>query len=116
MFYCALKGVYKYMTLDSTEYIVWHSTSENDYPYYTKMVDRVNIYGAFIDIGVKIVRRHFFIDFNFGPGLLCINHDMYISGEKTENHKPREVNPPRHEILFEKNFTINFTMNIGIAF
>lgn len=115
--YVAFKGVYKYMTIDSTNSYAWDTRSDDYYWIYRKMVDRVNILGAFIDFGFKFVRDNFFFDLNIGPGMLFVNHNMIIAGQTfTRPSQVSNVKPPRSETFNEKHFTINFTLNFGVAF
>ena len=114
--YVAFKGVYKYMTIDSTNSYAWDTHSDDYYWIYRKMVDKVNITGAYIDFGFKFVRSHFFFDLNIGPGILFVNHNMMIAGQTSANpSQVSNVNPPRAETSNERHITINFTLNLGIT-
>ncbi len=115
-FYFALKGVYKYMTVDSTKKLAWYTRDDDYYWQYRKQEDKVNIYGAFVDFGVKFVTRNFFFDINLGPGELFLNHQMVVSGISTGPNSVRYNHPPVHETLKERNATINFSFLVGICF
>ena len=117
LIYVSFKMVYKYMHIDSTQTTAWYSEGDGYY-LYQKMTDKVNIYGAFVDFGYKYVYYHFFVDLNFGLGATWINHKMTIYGAHTGMHGDPiyNFNPPREEELHQNPFTINFTLNIGVAF
>jgi len=73
--YLSLKGVYKYMTIDSTHSCAWYTYTAGDYYWtYRKQVDRVNIVGCFMILGFKYVWKYFFFDINIGPGNFVLNH------------------------------------------
>lgn len=114
--YVALKGVYKYMTIDSIGRLAWDTHTDDYYWKYRKQVDHVNIFGAFIDFGYRYYFYHCFFDFNIGPGFMFINHKMIIAGEATGPYPIHNINPPRREEFLQLHATINFTLNIGIAF
>jgi hypothetical protein len=115
--YISLKGIYKYMKIDSVNSYAWDTHLDDYYWIYRKMVDRVNITGVFADFGYKFVRRHFFFDLNIGPGILYVNHDMVIAGQTGTNPSPvSNIHPPRKESFKEQHFTINFTLNFGVTF
>ena len=114
--YVTLKGVYKYMTIDSIGRLAWDTQSDDYYWVYRKQVDHVNIFGAFIDFGYRYYFYHCFFDLNFGPGLMFINHKMIIAGEATGPYPIHNVNPPRREEFLQVHGTVNFTLNFGIAF
>ena len=116
MIYIALKGVYKYMHIDSVGRYAWDTHSDDYYWVYRRQIDNVNIFGGFIDFGFRYVIHHFFFDINIGPGIMSINHKMIIAGEATGPYPIHEINPPRYEELHQTYPTINFTLNIGVAF
>jgi hypothetical protein len=112
--YISLKMVYKYMHIDSTSQTAWYN--EGDFYYlYRKMIDKVNIYGGFIDFGYRYVLHHFFFDVNFGLGSMWVNHKMIISGETVNPAPMHYFNPPKREELHQNHVTINFTLNLGVA-
>jgi hypothetical protein len=116
--YMSLKGVYKHMYIDSTASYAWDTGSDDYYWVYRKMVDQVNIYGAFLDFGFKFVRGPFFFDLNIGPGVMFVNHNMVIAGETYGlgyHSNVSNLHPPKNVTSNELNFTINFVLNIGIA-
>ena len=115
--YVTFKMVYKYMYIDSISPTAWHHHG-NYYYTFRKMIDKVNIYGGFIDFGYRYVLYHFYFDLNFGLGAMWINHKMIISGERTDLH-PYPMyyfHPVKEEELHELKGTINFTLNFGVAF
>jgi len=115
--YLSLKGVYKYMTVDSTESYAWDTHSDDYYWVYRKQVDRVNIFGFFVDFGIKYVWKHFFFDVNIGPGMMYVNHNLVIAGQ-TSGHPSdvSNIHPPRSEKFNEQHLTLNFSLNLGIPF
>ena len=113
--YIALKGVYKYMHIDSIGRYAWDTHADDYYWVYRKQFDNVNIYGAFADFGFRYILHHFFFDINFGPGIMFVNHQMIIAGEATGPYPIHNVNPPRREELHEHHVTINLTLNFGVA-
>ena len=118
LFYFSLKFVYKYMYLDSTYMTAWYNEGD-DYYLYRKMIDKVNIYGGFVDFGYKFYIKHFFFDLNLGIGLLGVDHNMIISMEGVALGEPKQLNsynPPKTDALKTQSVTINFTLNIGGAF
>jgi len=117
LIYLSVKMVYKYMHIDSTGHTAWRHTG-NGYYIYRKMIDKVNIYGGFVDFGYRYVLYHFFLDLNFGIGTTWINHKMIIGEEHLGLHPEplNYLNPPRHEEVHQNPVTINFTINFGVAF
>lgn len=116
--YVSFKFVYKYMHIDSTRITEWEHHG-NGYYAFRKMIDNVNIYGGFVDFGYRFVLYHFFFDINVGGGFLSVNHNMLISGETGDSFRPIPMlyhHPPRKEEYHKINATINFTINIGLAF
>jgi hypothetical protein len=114
LIYMALKPVYKFMQIDSTQQTAW--SHPDDYYVYRKMNDRVNIYGGFVDFGYKCYIRHFFFDLTFGLGVLAVDHNMTISAEWISSSCPGNYyHPPKEESSLESHFTINFTLTLGGA-
>ncbi len=113
--YISLKMVYKYMHIDSTSKTAWYNEGDG-YFLYRKMVDKVNIYGGFVDFGYRYVLYHFFFDFNFGVGKMWVNHKMIIAGEAVNPSPIHYFNPPKRDELHQNHVTINFTLNLGVAF
>ena len=115
--YLALKVVYKNMHIDSTKSTAWENKGDGYY-IYRKMNDNVNIYGAFVDFGYKLVLNHFFLDLNFGVGATWINHDMTVSGEHLglSPEPTYYLHPPMHDEVHQNPVTVNFTLNFGAAF
>ena len=113
--YVSLKLVYKYMYIDSTTQSAWYNYGDGSL-LYRKMIDKVNIYGGFVDFGYRYVLYHFFFDLNFGLGLMSVNHNMIIVGEGGNPGLLNNINPPRLEGLHQNHVTTNFTLNFGVAF
>ena len=118
LLYIALKGIYKYLTVDSTQKIAWYSQggSSDGNTTYRKMDDRMNVYGAFVDFGFRLTGPLFFFDLNIGPGIMHLQHDMVIYGEAYGQSQVYYVNPPQQEVLEETHVTVNFSVNLGICF
>jgi len=116
LLYLAVKGVYKYMSVDSTQKLLWTSKTDDYYWKYRKQYDRVNLFGAFADFGFRYVLYHFFFEINCGPGVIYLHHHMLVAGESTGPLPVRTINPPREETLNQFYGTVNFTINIGVAF
>ena len=112
--YLSLKMVYKYMQIDSTRSTVWDNAGDPDY-LYRNMIDKVNIFGGFVDFGYRYVLYHFFFDFNFGFGGLRVTHNMIIAKETLDNQQ-MPYNPPLRDKTQEDHLTINFSLNFGGAF
>lgn len=115
LFYVSLKGVYRYMQIDSTQQTAWYNEGDGYY-WYRKMIDKVNIYGWFVDFGYKFVLQHFFLDVNFGVGSLSITHKMTVSGESQSSSYWHYFHPPDQDELQQQHVTINFSLNLGGAF
>jgi len=116
MFYVALRGVYRYMTVDSIGFVPWFY-SEHDETYgCNKMVDKVNIYGAFINLGMKVLRHHFFFDMSIGYGILGTYHDIFISSEEIMNHIGPVYSPPKHELFSDQHPAFNINLSFGGVF
>jgi len=119
LIYLSSKIVYKYMTVDSTTSYAWDTHSDDYYWVYRKQVDRANIFGGFVGFGLKYVWKYFFFDVSFGPGVMFVNHNLIIAGETygLGHHSDiSNIHPPRSETVNELNFTINFSLNLGIPF
>jgi hypothetical protein len=115
--YLAFKFVYKHMQIDSTKTTAWSKEEEGHYSFY-KMNDKVKIYGGFVDLCYRYFYKHFFIDLNFGPGFMSVNHFMTVYGY-FNGFTPEHifyVNPPGIDEYHEQHLTINFTFNLGFAF
>jgi hypothetical protein len=116
--YLSVKGVYKYMFMDSTHYYIWdHDTGGDDYWVYAKQIDRLNIIGGFIMFGVKHINNHFYFDFNIGPGMLALNHNLIVAGTGHYVHDDiSNINPPRKETFNQFRFTMTMSLSFGVAF
>jgi hypothetical protein len=119
LIYLSLKGVYKYMQLDSTHVTRWLQNDIGDGYYdWRKMIDKVNIYGGFLDFGYRYVLYHVFFDVNFGFGILDVTHKMTISGENPTSLDPYPMNyyhPAKTETVRQTLPTINFTLTFGLT-
>ncbi len=113
LIYVALKPVYKFMHIDSTQQTAW--SHPDDYYVYRKMNDKVNIYGGFFDFGYKCYIYHFFFNIEFGLGVLAVNHKMIISSERISNYQGHYYHPPKEESTNESHLTVNFTLTLGGA-
>ena len=113
--YISLKGVYKYMQIDSTDFRAWDTHDKDSYWIFRRQFDKVNIYGGFIDFGYKLILQHFFLDINIGPGIMSVNHNMVIAQEKS-SLSIKTFNPPKLESNNGLSMTINFALNLGITF
>jgi hypothetical protein len=113
--FISIKMVYKNIKIDSTKITVWENYGDG-YASYRKMNDNVNIYGGFVDFGFRYIINRFYIESNLGMGFLWTNHDMLIVGKGINPSKIESVNPPLHATKKKFAPTINFTLNIGIAF
>jgi hypothetical protein len=116
MFYVALRGVYRYMTVDSIGYVPWSYSEYYETYGCNKMADRVNIYGAFINLGMKVMRHHFFFDISLGYGILSTYHDMYISSQEIKNHIGPVYSPPKHEVDIDQHQALNINLSFGAVF
>jgi hypothetical protein len=121
IFYISLRGVYKYLKLDSTGIYTWEDgTSGDDYFIYRKQVDRCNIAGAFILFGKKHYHKHFFNDMYFGFGLLAVKHNLIVAGEYIgndhTNNSPSNINPPQKEVFNQIIPTITLGLNLGYKY
>lgn len=76
--YLSVKGIYKYLHVDSTEYHVWDNTISENYFGYRKMDDHVNIIGLSLNFGIKFGFKRHFIDINFGPAIIKRSHKMHV--------------------------------------
>jgi len=115
--YIAVKFVYKLMHIDTTSVTVWHNDGDG-YGSYRKMFDNVNIYGGFLDVGFRYFLGHFFIDLNFGPGVMWLDHNMtiYAEGYGTSPYNMHYLTPPVEELYHQRSGAFNFTLNLGAAF
>jgi hypothetical protein len=115
LFYFSLKGIYKYLHVDSTDYHIWNLGQGDGDWYYRKQVDNANIAGIFWNLGVKHIYKHFFIDFNIGLGILIRDHKMVVAGEgiNITNANISNVNPPRIDYYGERYWTVNISLNLG---
>jgi hypothetical protein len=115
--YFSFKMVYKNMHIDSTVHTAWYNEGDS-YFINRKMIDKVNIYGGFIDFGYRYVFYHCFFDLNLGLGSMSVNHKMIIAGENDgfSSEPIYSKNPPRQEELHQQHVTVNFTLNFGVAF
>jgi hypothetical protein len=116
VFYVALRGVYRYMSVDSIGYVPWSYSEDFETYGCNKMVDRVNIYGAFLNLGMKFVHNHFLLDWSFGVGYLGLVHDMYISSHEISNHIGPVYSPPKHEVYKDQHPAFNVNLSIGGVF
>jgi len=115
--YLSLKGVYRNMHIDSNKLYIWnHNTNGDDSWIYRRQVDKVNIKGAFVLFGLKYIYKHFFVDFNIGPGWLSIDQKMIVAQEQTTHGWPTYANYPFKDKLNRHNYTINISLNFGRAF
>lgn len=113
LIYIALKPVYKYMHIDSSQQTAW--SHPDDYYVYRKMNDNVNIYGGFVDFGYKCYIHHFFFNLEFGLGILAVDHKMTISGVWVHSYQENYYHPPKEESTTENHLTINFMLTFGGA-
>jgi hypothetical protein len=116
LFYVAIKGVYRYMTVDSIGYVPWDYSENSETYLCQKMVDNVNIYGAFLNGGMKVLHNHFFFDLGFGFGFLGTYHNMFISSQEIKNHIGPVYNPPKHEVFSEQHPAFNISLSLGGVF
>ncbi len=116
MFYVALRGVYRYMTVDSIGYVPWYKSTGAETYECNKMVDKANIYGAFANLGMKVLRHHFFFDLSIGCGFLSIYHDMYISSQEFKNYIGPVYSPPKHEVFSTQYPAFNINLSLGGVF
>ena len=118
LFYMSLKVVYKYMYLDSTHVTRWVIDGGDGYYDWRKMIDKVNIYGGFLDFGYRYALYHVFVDVNFGLGILGNKHNMLISGEHGASLDPNPMtyyHPAKTLTVSQVLLTINFTLTFGLA-
>ncbi|MEI6898898.1 MAG: hypothetical protein WCL00_03390 [Bacteroidota bacterium] len=111
--YIALKPVYKFMYIDSTQKTAW--SHPDDYYVYRKMNDKVNIFGGFVDFGYKCYIHHFFFGIEFGLGILAVYHKMIVSAEWVSYNPAYYYHPPKEESTNESHLTVNFTLTLGGA-
>ena len=116
MLYASLRGVYRYMTVDSKNYIPWLNDFQREEGDYRKMDDVVNIRAAFINIGMKFVNHHLFMDINGGYGILDVYHDMTVYGS-SYHPGPGGLYPvPLHDTYYNWHMAVNFNFNVGVVF
>ncbi|MFO7723759.1 MAG: hypothetical protein R6V49_11115 [Bacteroidales bacterium] len=116
--YLSLKGNYKYLHVDSTEFHVWNNNVSEDNFVYRRQIDEVNIIGATGNLGLKLTINHFFIDYNFGVGWIYHDHKMLVAGLKTAYagvFPPGPGYPFRDDHTFSSP-TVNFCLSIGYCF
>jgi len=115
--YLALKFVYKKMHIDTTAVTVWENEGDG-YTIRRKMMDKVNVYGGFIDLGYRYFLNHFFFDLNAGVGPMCVDHNMIIYAEAngSSTNSMQYLKPSIEEKYHQWAFTANFALNLGIAF
>jgi hypothetical protein len=118
LLYFSLKGIYKYLQVDSTNYHIWDNSGGDSYYFYRKQLDKVNITGVFGNLGIKAVIRHFFFDINIGPGIIKRDHNMLVAGEGHDIYRTNmgNVNPPRKGHFSDHYFTVNISINVGADF
>ncbi len=117
VWYLALKIVYKNMQIDTTKVTIWENEGDG-FTKRRKMMDKVNVYGGFIDMGYRYFLSHFFFDLNFGVGPMWVNHNMIVYAEANGmSYIPMHyLTPPEFEQYHHWGITVNFTLNIGAAF
>jgi hypothetical protein len=118
--YLTIKGNYKYLHVDSTEFYVYNNNVSEDNFYYRRQIDQVNIVGVTGGLGLKLNINHFFIDYNLGVGYIYHEHKMLVAGEKMAwggtfypGYDPGY--PFRDERTFSSP-TVNFCLSIGYCF
>jgi hypothetical protein len=114
--YIAVKGIYKYMHVDSTKYYEWDYSRGDYYDIDMKLVDRCHIGGVFVDFGVKYENNGFFIDFNIGPGVLIQQHNAYFAGREDGGGHSNYPLPLAKDSWTKVYPSINFSLNLGGAF
>lgn len=116
LFYASLRGVYRKMSVGSKNYIPWLNDYTGEVRDYQKMDDKVDIHAAFLNVGMKFVHRHFFLDMNGGYGLLDVYHDMTVYGVSTHPGPGRLYTTPLHDTYYNWHMAVNFNFNVGVAF
>ncbi len=117
MFYAALRGVYRFMTVGSKNYIPWDCQFLTDEEVtYLKMDDKVNIRAAYVNIGMKFVHDHFFMDVNGGYGILDVHHVMTVYGYSTHPGPGGLYPVPLHDTYYDWHMAVNVNFNLGFAF
>jgi len=112
--YLNLRCIYKYMHIDSTNWVNFGGTG--DRPLYRKQIDNVNLVAPYFLFGVKYISKHFFIDFNLGPGWVFIRQSMIVAGD-AEYHPDIWDNTPVHNEFRSRNhFSFTLNLNFGGAF
>lgn len=114
--YMGLKGIYKQMFCDSTGFHIWDSNTGGDYYWvYRKHKDNLKITGAFLVFGGRYVKMPFFVDFNFGGGMLSHKHNLIVAADKA-NSGTFIYDPPLNRTVQEKHFTGSVSINMGVTF
>jgi len=114
--YIGLKGVYKNLSIDSTDFHIWDTNTGGDYFWvWTKHKDDLKIKGAFLIYGVSYRKQHFYLDFNFGPCILNHHHEILLAASQANSGTFVE-SPPLKKTLIEKHITVTLGINIGLAF
>jgi hypothetical protein len=113
--YLSVKGIYKYLHVDSTEYHVWDNTLSENYFLYRKMDDHVNIIGGSLNFGLKFGFKHHFIDINFGPAIIKRSHKMHVVAQAhTLALIPSTPSvTPLDETFSNTQKTMNFSVSFG---
>jgi hypothetical protein len=118
--YLTIKGNYKYLHVDSTDFHVYNNNVSEDNFYYRRQIDKVNIVGITGGIGMKLNINRFFIDWNMGVGYIYHDHRMLVAGEKTAyggtfppGYDPGYPFPDTHTF---SSPTVNFNLSIGYCF
>jgi hypothetical protein len=116
MLYASLRGVYRYMTVDSLNYIPWLNDFQREKGDYQKMEDKVDIRAVFVNIGFKVVHHHFFFDMTCGYGILDVYHDMIVYGVSSHQGPGVLLDVPYHDSYYNWHMAVNFNFTLGIAF
>jgi hypothetical protein len=121
IYYISIKGVYRNLNCDSTEFHFWHKDNyDDDYWVYRKQKDNLTINGGFVLFCMKHCVKHFFIESYLGPGFLNIKHDMIVAGQnpgsEAYHNDVSNIKPPRHDIINYGNVTFSFGLNLGFRF
>ncbi len=114
--YLGLKGIYKEMFCDSSDFHIWDSNTGGDYYWmYRKHKDNLKIKGAFLVFGGRYVKMPFFVDFNIGAGMLYHKHNLIVAADKA-NSGTFIFDPPLHRTVQEKHFTGSVSIHMGVSF
>jgi hypothetical protein len=118
--YFSIKGVYRKLHCDSTEFYFWHKDdNDNDYWIYRKQDDHLSINGVFLLVCIKQIKKHFFLESYFGPGIIHVKHDMYVAGENCGEDPyidQSNIKPPIHDIVNYSSMAISIGINFGFRF